>query len=264
MSYLSVSVDVGARRERLFLNRLGGRCWVSRTIAKGGWKSYDRPLPLIIFKHFASTGGVLYNIGVGSGYFAVLAAVAGAAHVAAFEPSAEAIGVLADNLAMNELRSRVSSYQIALSDRTGHSQFYFPDDSHGLLETSASLNSDFRNRHSKVVDVETMRLDDFVRRHSQEPSPDLMLIDVEGHEREVLAGAEETLRDKQPALIIEILDQARAEDVLRTLSSLGYRYVRFVGNALRATTEIVADKANSNHLFIHADRFDAFIKTLTG
>jgi FkbM family methyltransferase len=50
-------------------------------------------------------------------------------------------------------------------------------------------------------------------------SPSFIKIDVEGHEREVLEGAKETLLRSRPALLVEVIHS----EVIPFLSELGYQ-----------------------------------------
>jgi hypothetical protein len=71
--------------------------------------------------------------------------------------------------------------------------------------------------------VEVRRLDDL-----RLPAPDFIKIDVEGHELEMLKGAERTLRDKRPGLMIE--NRLSAQDTAATLAPL--RFLESCGYAL--------------------------------
>jgi hypothetical protein len=87
----------------------------------------------------------------------------------------------------------------------------------------ASLNPDFLTRRNvdsvEHLETDLLSLDDFCRDRSL--APDLLKIDVEGHETAVLEGAHETLR-RLPTLLVEIsTENARSGEVGR-LFSLGY------------------------------------------
>ncbi len=98
--------------------------------------------------------------------------------------------MLRDNLLINEVSSLASIYDLALSDSAGYARFYIPDDTHGLLESSSSLDPSFRPKHSAVREVETQTLDGFRKAMAKhEPAPDVCLIDVEGNEVQVIRGA---------------------------------------------------------------------------
>jgi hypothetical protein len=59
--------------------------------------------------------------------------------------------------------------------------------------------------------------------------PDLIKIDVEGHEKRVLTGLRETLRAFRPHVVFEYNDVSRDElgsvDVLRELFGAGYEFL---------------------------------------
>ena len=112
--------------------------------------------------------------------------------VEAFEPLAEVTRKLCA-----WQRAHITIHNVALSDRTGHLDFFLPIH-HG--EPAASLASlepkppPYEKRKVKV-----RRLDDY-----NFEDVDLIKIDVEGHEADVLAGALHTIEASRPVLLIEI------------------------------------------------------------
>jgi hypothetical protein len=62
----------------------------------------------------------------------------------------------------------------------------------------------------------------------------LIKIDVEGYEDEVLAGAENTIRENRPYIIIELMDQSekhvkKRDATIRNLESMGYTLTKLWG-----------------------------------
>ena len=84
-----------------------------------------------------------------------------------------------------------------------------------------------------------MSLDDEVR--SSGVAPDLLKIDVEGYEYEVLVGARVLLRERKPAICLELhldLLERRGQspiDVLGELQSHGYQFRSCAGDDLSAS-----------------------------
>jgi FkbM family methyltransferase len=84
--------------------------------------------------------------------------------------------------------------------------------------------------------------------------PDLIKIDVEGHERAVLAGAKRTLAEHRPALIIEVTPETFA-DVDRVLTEAGYTGRLAASSGLMPLDRsAIATSGYSNLVYEHAGR----------
>jgi FkbM family methyltransferase len=115
---------------------------------------------------------VVYDIGAHFGYWAiVLSRLCPQGKVFAFEPSPENRARLRKNVVMNSIQN-IHIVPFAVSDRVGTSH----------------LSSDGSMAKIGVgpENIETITLDEFCKNN---PAPDMMLIDVEGHAGEVLRGA---------------------------------------------------------------------------
>ena len=66
------------------------------------------------------------------------------------------------------------------------------------------------------IDVPMLTLDEYSER--TQSTPDVIKIDVEGHEREVLNGAEHVIRESRPAVIVEV----GHSEVMATMAAWGY------------------------------------------
>ena len=118
--------------------------------------------------------------------------------------------------------SKVEVLNFALSDQTGVSDLFIPvDEDHPILSRSSlsgDANPEFAQRR---VPVQLHRLDDLSLQ-----SPQVIKIDVEGHEQEVLKGAAGTISKYRPVLIVEIEERhhpGRSKDIFELLKSLGYQ-----------------------------------------
>jgi FkbM family methyltransferase len=134
-----------------------------------------------------------------------------ASHVVAFEPNPDVAAVLDRTRAANVRLERA-----AASAHTGRAVLALPDGGRGT-EGRASLEG--LSDSVRSVDVETCRLDDL-----DVDDVVLVKIDVEGHERETLLGAEHLLARWHPLLVVEIEERhggiGPTVDLLR---SWGYR-----------------------------------------
>jgi FkbM family methyltransferase len=178
-----------------------GTDMVARTMQTG---SYEAPLPIILVAAVTRSQGLFLDVGANNGLYSILAAkTCPDARVIAFEPYAPARDILLANLALNGVEANIVVRDVALSDSTGNATLYVPDDSHGLLETSASLEPDFQSA-VQTVTVRRARLDDI----ALDGRIAVMKIDVEGHEAAVLRGAIRRLEEDRPIVFAEMLPGA--------------------------------------------------------
>jgi len=157
---------------------------------KHRWRVLELGLDLI------SPGTRVLDIGANVGIYALpWAAISTGVTVHCFEPNPAVRARLARNVALNRLGSRVRLHPEALSDRAGTATLYGSDD-------MSSLNQGvYSGRQAAPVEVPLARLDDVL---GGEGTPiSLMKIDVQGHELEVLRGAETLISRHRPVLILE-------------------------------------------------------------
>ena len=156
---------------------------------KHRWRVLELGLDLI------APGSRVIDVGANIGVYALPWAAANASvTVHAFEPNPTVRARLARNVALNRLGARVRLHLEALSDRAGTATLYGSDD-------LSSLNQGVHAGTAASVEVPLARLDDVVG--GEGPSISLVKIDVQGHELEVLRGADALLSRDRPALILE-------------------------------------------------------------
>lgn len=107
-----------------------------------------------------STDDAFYDLGANRGLYTCLAGdVIENGEVHAFEPNPVAIGDLEQNIQQNNLSSRVTAHQKAVSDCGEEIPFVVRSDSRGnTLQTTA-----VDERDSETIIVESVSLDDFIR-----------------------------------------------------------------------------------------------------
>ncbi len=118
-------------------------------------------------------------------------AVGASGRVLAIEPNPSVADALSVTLRINNL-TQASLLRLALSDREGDGMLHVDPAHSGLshLSDDAGMAVTLRRLDAIVAEAALTRLD-------------LVKIDVEGHERAVLAGAGETLRRFRPTLVFE-------------------------------------------------------------
>lgn len=153
--------------------------------------------------NFLRPPDVFLDIGAYHGIYSVVAArrMARGGRVFAFEPSPHEHQRLRLHLKMNALR-RVSTETMALSAEEAEQRFFqvlSGDKTRGGLKKADTLDQVLE------VSVRTVTLDTFVRRNSLDRI-DLIKLDVEGAERDVLAGGKMAISTFRPVFLCEVLD----------------------------------------------------------
>ncbi|WP_456483767.1 FkbM family methyltransferase [Methanopyrus kandleri] len=148
------------------------------------------------------------DVGAHVGAFTVLAAAHSAREILAIEPHPDNVELLRRNVEENDLNVEV--VEAAAYDREDVVKMY--------LSPSTVAHSVELVRSRETIDVETVALDDLGT------SPDLIKIDAEGAEECVLRGAERTLEEHAPVLLISAYHYpGQEEDLRRWLEDRNYR-----------------------------------------
>jgi hypothetical protein len=114
----------------------------------------------------------------------------------------------------------MQAHDVALSDRDGSAELFMPEGrGTGRATIAATTGHD-------IATVKTRRLDSF-----EFTNVGFVKIDVEGHEEAVLRGAERTLKDTLPTLVIEIEERHNPGAIARipkALADIGYAQSYFL------------------------------------
>lgn len=128
------------------------------------------------------------------GYYPLLIGTANSeAVVYAFEPNPFIFEKLLDNLSLNRVQN-VRPSKVALGDVTEQRRMYFDFGQSSLVETGRP--------HAGAGEVEVITLDEVFA--SETILPDLMILDAEGYEPSILAGAASILDRSMPNVIFEL------------------------------------------------------------
>ncbi len=181
-------------------------------------------------------------------------------HVYAYEP----------NPAMRQyLTSAAASENVtisgkALTDTNGEATLIIPFNGKRCANNTGSLEgSDAAASEQVRVTVAAGRLDD-------EPIENVgfVKIDVEGHERSVLAGARDLILRDRPAMLVEILPEptrGHLEETIEQIESLGYETFVMLGSRLVMLGSLTvgddspagrefAQRASNNFIFLPTGR----------
>lgn len=183
----------------------------------GRWEGVS----LRLWAELAKEAEVILDVGANTGLYALVAQAANpSATVVAFEPVPRVFRMLAENVRLN--RDTVRCVPAAVSDEIGRTTIYAPRGENPKASSlDPSVFGEGVGRSWEPLEVETVRLDVFLA--DEGLAPDLIKVDVEGHEPAVLRGLGEILALHRPSLLVEVLDEARAASVRESLEGLGYR-----------------------------------------
>jgi FkbM family methyltransferase len=180
------------------------------------YKRGYEPETLALLDALVGSANVFYDVGSNWGYYALFLAFrkgfSGRVH--AFEPEPGSFRDLRALVDGAGLKARVSCHQLALSDRGGEGHLLLPDRLHSGL---ASVSSEASGTSIELRPLDALGL---------EP-PDVMKLDVEGHEAAVLRGARRTMATARPHVILESWlrwkDPSATLEPLHLLQECGYR-----------------------------------------
>ncbi len=199
------------------MSRCGGRDQVLEQALREGWESFEQPLPHRFRDAVLRTTDLVVDVGANTGFYSLLAARCGR-RVLAFEPVPGVREILNRNVKANRLEKLIKVSPLAVSDRIGKGTLYMPDPSHGLIETSSSLNVEFKP-HASTIEVDLTTLDASLPARRK---IGIVKVDAEGHEGAVLRGAEWVIRRDRPILFVEVLPRAETDFLTGLLSRLDY------------------------------------------
>ena len=162
-----------------------------------------------------------------------------AKQVESFEPNPKIFNTLKNIKIKN-----VNSYNIALSNKSGSVDLLIPKGSKGFSNQGASLSSIKVQGEHKSISIEAKCLDEY-----NFLDVDFIKIDVEGHEHEVIEGAQETINKFKPTMVIEMEEkhnQIPIEDQISSVEKLGYKCCVLMNKQIIQIKEIDLNKFHRN------------------
>ena len=240
--------------QRFWMDTCAGRDQVAMTLLQAGWAAYEPPLPTLVAQWCHALHPIFVDIGANTGFYSLLALAAGAEHAHAFEPVPEIASVLMSNAIVSEATDRLSLYVTALGATDGEATLYFPLANHGLVETSASLNPQFRMQHAEQRQVRVARLDSVLKNRRSENVPILIKIDVESREPDVLRGASHLLKTARPALVCELLPGCDLAFFKTFCHAYDYTHFALDSGVPVECVLLEASDTHRDHLFLPAEK----------
>jgi FkbM family methyltransferase len=187
---------------------------------------YELPV-LRAIERLVAPGAICYDLGASIGYLSLLLARK-ARRVYAFEPAPHAGEEIRRHAAANRF-DNIHIVPSPVSDESRTVRFSLTDTAFG----SCIVESDSKHQ---VVEMTTVRLDDFAREHE---FPDLIKLDVEGEEGRVLEGARTILREHRPRICCELHTREASEQVLDILREYNYRLTDLNGDPFKLPDVII-------------------------
>ena len=156
-------------------------------------------------------GDVFYDVGANIGFYTCMFSDK-ASRVYSFEPNEYAVNLLEKNINTNSL-TNVEIKQVAASDENTSKEL--------AKVPSGSVLGTAKVMEKEKGDIDAKRIDDMYNREGIE-LPDIVKIDVEGHEKEVIKGMERVMYEGSPVIYVESHNEhSRLEELLE---SFGYNY----------------------------------------
>ena len=214
-------------------------------------KVYEKEL--LIIDKFADKSKDALDVGVYRGVYSYKLSQ-NFKNIHSFEPNPLLFPYLEKNLI--KIISNVKLYNVALSNENGFAELKLPlrsksifkDNIEELFQLGAATmhpNNDI-DKYKKVP-IKMKKLDDIEIRNKI----GLIKIDVEGHERNVLQGGIETVKNNKPVLLVEIEERhtkTPITEIITFINSIGYKAFISRDNDL-IEIDKVRDLKNENNFF---------------
>jgi FkbM family methyltransferase len=253
---------VGRRGVSLVMVTRNGSDMVARIMRDDGWDAFERPMPAVFAACVRAREGHVLDVGANTGFYSILAAhTRPGSPVTAFEPFPPVIEHLRTNLRLNGVRRQVTVVGQAVGSKVGTTTLYVPLQDHGLVETSCTMNPEFKDSYSASFDVPLTTIDHALAGSALGPVS-VVKIDVESLEHEVLAGAMATLERDRPYVFVEVLPVGDQEAIEAVRRSLGYLDVRLHPDQASMGDRIEFVPDAWNHLLVPESAADDVAKLL--
>lgn len=212
---------------------------ISRSLLLHAERELDHKLML---EEIVKPGMNIFDIGANIGYYVLMEKqlLNGYGTVTAIEPSPTNTDLLKKNMSLNNV-SDVPVYTMAISNKVEKKDFYLAKQSN--LNTFHATGTGVTHLSGKVISVDTATVPSLAKQLGIKP--DLIRMDVEGHEVEVIDGMIDAIKDNElrPSIIFETHLTRYTEDhdfakVLEKLFAQGYK-AKIVSSSSERGTEVI-------------------------
>lgn len=181
-----------------------------RELSRAFSYSIKEPETLQWIDEYFRPGDVFFDIGANIGQYSLYSAkrFEGKIKVYSFEPESQNFSALNRNIVINNLSDSVKAFCLAVSSVNGIKDFYIHNELmagsalHQFGDAKDHLGDYFESSHSQGMVGMTL---DQLCYSEKLPFPNFIKIDVDGHERDILEGADNVFSDPRlKSILIEI------------------------------------------------------------
>ena len=199
---------------------------LNRRLKRSIKKNYEKELQII--DQFRDKSKDALDIGVYRGVYSYKLSQ-NFKNIHSFEPNPLLFPYLERNL--NKIISNVKLYNLALSNENGITELKLPLRSKSIFKSNieelfqlgaATMHPNNKIDNYKKVPIKMKKLDDIEIGNKI----GLIKIDVEGHEKNVLQGGIETVKNNKPVLLVEIEERhtkTPITEIITFINSIGYK-----------------------------------------
>lgn len=174
-----------------------------------------------------------FDIGANKGNFSFISLFYPKLKVYSFEPNPNTFETLLENIELNDLKDRVTAFNLGLTNTPGTFELKVPMDitDHGLSTFAPNpkerFSYDSKSGDYNVINVECKTLDSIFLELGLD-SLEAIKIDTEGSELNILKGGQGVLRKYKPIIVIEYANQNSGmfgydrNEIVSLLKSYGY------------------------------------------
>jgi FkbM family methyltransferase len=199
----------------------------SQLVQEGYWEFTESMVLLSLIR----PGMTILDVGANLGYYSMLLArsLGSEGELQAFEPEPKNFFLLLANTLLLQQREpicpRIQLHRKALSDQLGTQTLQLDPSNFGFHQLITETNL-----QTQTVSVETTTIDHLRESGQLTRKIDLIKADIQGHELEMLQGAEKTISSDHPLLALElepyISGEAKCQELLSWLDDQGYSHFR--------------------------------------
>jgi FkbM family methyltransferase len=214
---------------------------ISRSLLLFGTREVDHK---IILERVVKPGMTIFDIGANIGYYVLmeLGLIGDDGRLVAIEPSPANVVLLNRNLTLNNYRD-IPVIESAVSDEPGNKLFHLSHESN--LNTFHDIGSGVDHLSGEQINVRTVTVPELATKYG---APDLIRMDVEGHEVEVIGGMLDAIQNgaMAPMILFETHLSRYSDDhdmaaVLTALYAAGYT-TRYLASSYQRGTAIIEER----------------------